>query len=97
MADLSNQQIVKEARPGKGAAGNQHAVQMAQPVGKAVNPPGTETMPGGDVEEAKATIEAAKAGEAHTDMDTTTGYVVDSSGRLDNVAVEPEMYVEGKR
>ena len=97
MTNQSSQKIVKEARPGKGAAGDQQAVQVAQPVGKAVNPPGTETMPGGDVEDAKATIEAAKASEAHTDMDTTGGYIVDSSGRLDNVAVEPEMYVEGKR
>lgn len=97
MATQPEQKIVKEARPGKGAAGDQQAVQMAQPVGAAVNPPGTETMPGGDVEAAEATIEAAKQSEADSDMNTTGGYVVDSSGRLDNVAVEPEMYVEGER
>lgn len=54
-------------------------------------------MPGGNVEAAEATIEAAKASEANTDMNTTGGYVVDASGRLDNVAVEPEMYVEGEK
>ncbi|MGD1859204.1 MAG: hypothetical protein ACFB0E_04450 [Leptolyngbyaceae cyanobacterium] len=97
MADQSDSKIVKEARPGKGAAGDQQAVQLAQPAGAAVHPPGTKDMSGGDVEQAKATIEEAKASEADTDMNTTSGYVVDSSGRVDNVAVEPEMYVEGDR
>ena len=29
-------------------------------------------------------------------MSTTDGYVIDESGRLNNFAVEPEMYVEDK-
>lgn len=97
MASQSDSKIVKEARPGKGAAGDQQAVQLAQPAGAAVHPPDAKAMSGGDVEEAEATIEAAKASEAETDMSTTGGYVVDSSGRVNNVAVEPEMYVEGDR
>ncbi|NEP17621.1 MAG: hypothetical protein F6J97_12060 [Leptolyngbya sp. SIO4C1] len=97
MATQDEQNIVKEARPGKGAAGDQQAVQVAQPVGSAVNPPDTDPMPGGDVEDNIETIKAAEASESDTDMKTTDGYVVDESGRLDNFAVEPEMYVEGEK
>ncbi len=97
MTTQPNEKIVTEARPGKGAAGDQQAVQMAQAVGRAIQPPGTETMPGGDVEAAEATIKAAEESEANTDLSTTDGYVVDDSGRLNNFAVEPEMYVEGER
>ncbi len=88
--------IKKGAEPGKGAAGDQWAVQTAQPVGDAVQPEGTRTMPGGDVEQAKDDIAAAKAEEADSDLKTTDGYVVDDSGRLNNFAIEPEMYVEEK-
>ena len=94
MAD--NQNIKKSAEPGKGAAGDQWAVQMAQPVGDAVNPPGTKSMPGGNPEKAHADVQAAQKSEAGTDISTTDGYVVDDSGRLNNFAVEPEMYVEKK-
>lgn len=93
--NASAEQSAKQgAEPGKGAAGDQWAVQMAQPVADALQPPGTETMPGGDVEQARDDIEAAQQSEADTDMSTTDGYVVDDSGRLNNFAVEPEMYVE---
>lgn len=97
MANPSDLATVKAAQPGKGAAGDQQAVQLAQPAGAAVHPPGTKAMSGGDPEAAKATVEAVEASEAGTGMSTSGGYVVDSSGRLDNVAVEPEMYVEGDR
>lgn len=85
------------AEPGKGAAGDQWAVQVAQPVGKAVQPEGTRTMPGGDVEQARDDIAMAKAEEAGSDLKTTDGYVVDDSGRLNNFAIEPEMYIEEKQ
>ena len=95
MAENSDN-VKKSAEPGKGAAGDQWAVQMAQPVGDAVSPAGTKTMPGGNPEEASADIAAAEASEADTDLKTTDGYTVDDSGRLNNFAIEPEMYVEEK-
>ncbi len=92
----NNDSIKKEAEPGKGAAGDQWAVQTAQPVGDAVQPEGTRTMPGGNVDQARDDIAVAKAEEADSDLKTTDGYVVDDSGRLNNFAVEPEMYIEEK-
>lgn len=94
MATEQNDNIKKGAEPGKGAAGDQQAVQLAQPVGAAIQPKGTRTMPGGDVEHNKEDIAAARESESDTDMKTTDGYVVDDSGRMNNFAVEPEMYVE---
>jgi hypothetical protein len=41
-------------------------------------------------------IEAFAEQEEATGISTTEGYVIDESGRLDNFAVEPEMYVEDK-
>lgn len=94
MATNQNENIQTEAEPGKGAAGDQWAVQVAQPVGDAVQPPGTKTMPGGHPEEDKEDIAAAKESEAGSDLKTTGGFVVDDSGRMNNFAIEPEMYVE---
>ena len=94
MATEQNDNIKKAAEPGKGAAGNQQAVQLAQPVGEAIQPEGTRTMPGGDVDQAKEDIARARESESDTDMKTTDGYVVDDSGRMNNFAIEPEMYVE---
>lgn len=96
MAENQDQDIKVGAEPGKGAAGNQQAVQVAQAVGDAVQPPGTASMPGGNPEQAKSDISAAENSEKDTDMSTTDGYVVDDSGRLNNFAIEPEMYVEEK-
>ena len=96
MAIEQNENIKLGAEPGKGAAGNQQAVQVAQPVGDAVQPPGTKSFPGGTPEEDKSDIAAAEESEAGTDMNTTDGYVIDDSGRMNNFAVEPEMYVEEK-
>ena len=96
MAENQDKDIKLGAEPGKGAAGNQEAVQVAQPVGDAVQPPGTESKPGGNPEQAKSDIENAKESEKGSDMKTTDGYAVDDSGRLNNFAVEPEMYVEEK-
>lgn len=93
----SEQEIAKTAQPGKGAAGDRQAVQVSQAVGEAVNPPGTKTMSGGNAYEAETTIAEAKVSEADADANTTGGYVVDGSNRVDNVAVEPEMYVEGEK
>ncbi len=94
MATNENENIKTSAEPGKGAAGNQQAVQVAQPVGEAVQPEGTRTMPGGDVEGNKEDIARAEESESDTDLKTTDGYVVDDSGRMNNFAIEPEMYVE---
>ncbi|EDX84059.1 hypothetical protein S7335_1756 [Synechococcus sp. PCC 7335] len=94
MAANENENIKTSAEPGKGAAGDQWAVQVSQPVGDAVQPEGTKSMPGGDVEGNKQDIANAEASEADSDLKTTDGYVVDDSGRLNNFAIEPEMYVE---
>ncbi len=94
MATEQTDNIKKGAEPGKGAAGNQQAVQLAQPVGEAIQPKGTRTMPGGNVAQNEKDIAEARESESDTDMTTTDGYVVDDSGRMNNFAVEPEMYVE---
>ncbi len=96
MATEQNENIKLGAEPGKGAAGDQQAVQVAQAVGRAVQPEGTRTFPGGTPEEDQSDIEAAKASEADSDLKTTDGYVIDDSGRMNNFAIEPEMYVEEK-
>jgi len=51
-------------------------------------------MPGRNPQEANADIEAAEQSEAGTNMSTADGYIVDDASRLNNCAVEPEMYVE---
>ena len=81
-----------DAEPGKGAPGAQVGVQMAQTT--AVNPPDMEIPSGADPETNKEQIEAMEEQEAGTGMSTTDGYVIDESGRMDNFAIEPEMYVE---
>jgi len=82
------------AEPGKGAPGNQVGVQLAQTVD--VNDPEAIIPSGGNPEQNKEQIEAFAEQEAGTGVDTTEGYVVDESGRLNNFAVEPKMYVEDK-
>lgn len=57
-------------------------------------PEGTKSFPGGTPEEDSQDIAAAKESEADSDLKTTDGYVIDDSGRMNNFAVEPEMYVE---
>jgi len=96
MATEQKENIKLGTEPGKGAAGNQQAVQVAQAVGNAVQPPGTKFFPGGTPEEDAQDIAAAKASEADSDLKTTDGFVIDDSGRMNNFAVEPEMYVEEK-
>ena len=49
------------------------------------------------VEENIRKVKAVDRQEDGTGMTTTDGYVIDESGRLDNYAVEPEMYVEEKK
>ncbi|MBW4648227.1 MAG: hypothetical protein KME06_05950 [Kastovskya adunca ATA6-11-RM4] len=85
----------KEAEPGRGAPGNNHyGVQMAQTIG--VNDP-EEVIPSNvDVEKNVKEVKALEEQEEGSGMETTGGYVLDEAGRLDNVAVEPEMYVEEK-
>lgn len=89
---MDNQSIHTEAQPGKGAAGNQWAVQMAQTI--AVNAPDAEIPSNVDEELNRHQIEAEIEQEAGTDLKTTDGYVIDESGRIDNFAVEPPMYIE---
>ena len=80
------------AEPGKGAPGNNHSgVQMAQTT--AVNPPDAIIPSNAPTEESKREVEALEKQEEGT-LHTTDGYIIDESGKLDNFAVEPKMYVE---
>lgn len=89
---MSQESNPKAAQPGKGAAGDQWAVQTAQPTD--VNP-ADEWIPSNvDVERNIEQVHAAEAQEADTDLKTTDGYVIRESGQLDNFAVEPPMYYE---
>lgn len=83
-----------DAEPGKGAPGNQVGVQLAQSVD--VNDPEAIIPSGADPERDMEQIEAFAEQEEGTGISTTEGYIIDESGRLDNFAVEPEMYVEDK-
>lgn len=85
------------AQPGKGAAGDQWAVQTAQSTD--VNPADERIPSGVDVEKNKHQLEAAAEQEEGTDLKTTDGYVITESGQIDNFAIEPPMYYEkdGKR
>jgi len=84
-----------EAEPGRGAPGDNHfAVQTAQTT--AVNAPDAIIPSNTDTELDERQLEAFEAQEAPTGIHTTDGYVIDESGRLDNFAIEPPMYVEGK-
>ena len=93
---MENQRIHTEAQPGKGAAGDQWAVQTAQPT--AVNSP-EEEIPSSNVDVSlnEQQLQAAIQQEEGTDLKTTDGYVLDEAGRLNNFAIEPPMYVEEKK
>jgi len=84
----------ENAEPGKGAPGNQVGVQLAQSVD--VNDPEAVIPSGADPERDIEQVEAAAAQEEGTGISTTDGFTIDESGRLNNFAVEPEMYVEDK-
>ena len=98
MENETNKVVAKtnpeQAEPGKGAPGNQIGVQTAQTT--AVNPPDMVIPSGADKELNKEQIHNMEDQEAGTGVNTTEGYTVDESGRMDNYAVEPEMYVEKK-
>lgn len=84
----------ENAEPGKGAPGNQVGVQLAQSVD--VNDPEAIIPSGADPERDLEQLEAFAEQEEGTGISTTEGYVIDESGRLNNFAVEPEMYIEEK-
>lgn len=81
----------RQAEPGKGAAGNQWAVQTAQST--SVNDPEAEIPANVDVQHNKEQVEALAEQEAGT-LPTTHGYTIDESGNLNNFPVEPPMEVE---
>ncbi|OWY64476.1 hypothetical protein B7486_47140 [cyanobacterium TDX16] len=93
----TQQEDPRAAEPGRGAPGNDHiGVQTAQTT--AVNPPDAKIPANTPTEQSKQQLEAFKQqeeeeGEGFT---TTDGYVIDESGKLDNFAIEPPMYVEGE-
>lgn len=91
----SQQEDIKEAESGKSAPRDGHfGVQTSQTM--AVNAPDAIIPSNNDPEMSKRQVEAMHEQEEGTGIDTTEGYVVDESGRLDNFAVEPPMYVEGE-
>lgn len=77
---------------GKGAAGDQWAVQTAQTT--EVNPADEEIPSNVDVALNKKQLDAARHQEDDTDLKTTDGYVLTESGQLNNFAVEPPLYYE---
>ncbi|MEL6441862.1 MAG: hypothetical protein AAFQ80_21760 [Cyanobacteria bacterium J06621_8] len=83
-----------DAEIGKGAPGDHFAVQMAQTT--AVSSPDAMIPSNADRELNSKQIHEVENQEIASGMTTTDGYVIDESGRLDNFAVEPEMYVEEK-
>lgn len=100
MSDEQNQVLPedpREAEPGRGAPGNNHyGVQTAQST--AVNAPDTIIPSNTDTELDERQLEAfeeqeEEEGEGFT---TTDGYIIDESGRMDNFAIEPPMYIEGE-
>ncbi|MGF1478643.1 MAG: hypothetical protein ACFB4I_04055 [Cyanophyceae cyanobacterium] len=92
LQEIKPEQRIREAEAGKGAPGDQTAVQMAQTT--AVNPPDEKIPSNVDVQKNVAEVQAVDKQEEGTGMTTTDGYRVEESGRLDNFPVEPEMYVE---
>jgi hypothetical protein len=83
----------REAEPGRGAPGNNHAgVQFAQTVD--VNPPDEHIPSGETAEESVEKVKAYKEQEKDTGVDTAAGFGITESGKLNNTAVEPEPYVE---
>ncbi|MBD2256596.1 hypothetical protein [Pseudanabaena sp. FACHB-2040] len=80
-----------EAEPGKGASGSQWAVQMAQ--NPMVNDPEAEIPSNVDVGLNEHQLEEYEKQEEGT-LPTSHGFVIDESGKIDNFAVEPPMYVE---
>jgi len=84
----------REAEPGRGAPGDQAGVQLSQD--PFVNAPDAEIPSNVDVGSNIKNIEAEEAQEEADDpnpVHTTHGYVIDESGRIDNFAVEPQIYV----
>ncbi len=92
MDPAENPSDPRTAQPGRGAAGNQWAVQTAQPTD--VNAPDERIPSGVNVEQNVHDLEAATEAEEDTDLKTTDGYVITESGQIDNFAVEPPMYYE---
>ena len=81
-----------KAEAGKGAPGNQVGVQMAQTTD--VNPPDAVIPSNVDTEENVEDLKAFAEQEEGTGIDTTAGYEIDEAGKINNFAIEPEMYVE---
>lgn len=81
-----------KAEAGKGAPGNQVGVQMAQTTD--VNPSDAVIPSNIDVEENVEQLKEFAEQEEGTGIDTTAGYTIDEAGKIDNFAIEPEMYVE---
>lgn len=96
MADKQKKVVVpvnpKNNEPGTSVSDDQMGVQMAQ--NPRVNPPDERIPAAENVEQNVEQLKDVDEQEKGTGMTTTDGYVVDEAGRLDNYAVEPEMYVE---
>jgi len=90
------QEHPSEAEFGRGAPGNAHyGVTLSQTPD--VNPPEENIPSPVEADKSKAQVEALKEQEAESGVQTTDGYGLTESGELNNVAVEPEMYVEEER
>ena len=100
MSDEQNQVLPedpREAEPGRGAPGNNHyGVQTAQATDvnapDAIIPSNTNT----ELDEKQLDAFEEQEEEEGEGFTTTDGYIIDESGRMDNFAIEPPMYVEGE-
>ncbi len=91
---MTNEPKPTDAQPGKGAAGDQWAVQTAQATD--VNDPEERIPSGADAGLNAAQVKANGEQELAEsgDFETADGYTLDEAGQLNNFAVEPPMYVE---
>lgn len=80
-----------EAEPGRGAPGDHVGVQMAQ--NPMVNAPDAVIPSNVDSDLNEHQIEEYEKQEEGT-LPTSHGFVIDESGKIDNFAIEPPMYVE---
>jgi len=100
MSDEQNQVLPedpREAEPGRGAPGNNHyGVQTAQSTAvnapDAIIPSNTHT----ELDEKQLDAFEEQEEEEGEGFTTTDGYIIDESGRMDNFAIEPPMYIEGE-
>ena len=91
-----NPEDISEADAGEGHPGvNLFKAEMTQ-VLTGINARDAIIPSGAPTELSVKQLEAFEEQEEEAGLKTTDGYVVDEAGQLDNFAIEPPMYIEGK-